>query len=487
MKNILIAEFKHETNTYAEGLTGLEAFQARNLLFGEEIISYFKGNKNEIAGFIDVLSGYNDVNIIPSVAANACPSGIVKTQVYTLVRDKIIETCTSNPKLDGILISFHGAMVLQNSDDCEGDLLEEIRAIVGPKIPIFISMDFHANVTQKMIKNATAMFPFDNYPHTDMYERGVEAAKKLYNTLIGTLTPVMHVKKLPILYPFIQTTKTPHQRFLQKALEYEEDPRVISVSVVSGFPYADIHEAGMSIIAQTNGEEELAESIVNALTDMIWNARHSLKMNLIDVPTAVEAAIGQKGSILLADVSDNPGNGNPGDATEILHELIKQNAQNCIYATIYDPETAAFAAQSGLGSIIHVVLGGKSSSVGGKPIIANAYVKSISDGVFPNKGIMSHGVVNHLGTTAVLVIGGIIVIVTSNRYQPWDPEVFRSNGIEPTEAEIIVLKSTMHYRAAFEPIVDRIIEVDAPNICPMNLKLLNPQNVRRPIYPLDEI
>ena len=487
MKNILIAEFKHETNTFIKGSTGLSDFQSRNLLFGNKIIDYFKGNKNEIGGFIDFLSKYDDVNIIPSVAANACPSGIVEDEVYKTVRDKIISTCIENPNLDGILISFHGSMVSESSHDCEGDLLQEIRNVVGFDLPIFISMDFHANITEKMITNTTAMFPFDFYPHTDMYERGIEAAKNLYQTLDGLLRPVMCVKKLPILYPFIETSKSPHRYFLDKAFEYEKDPRVISVSIVSGFSYADTYETGASIIAQTNGELELASTIADELYNMVYNKRFLLKKDVLSVKDAVSTALSKKGLTVLADVSDNPGNGAPGDGTVLLEELIKHKANDCLIATIHDPETVMQAIAAGVGSKILVQLGGKTTTSAGKPIIAEAYIKNISDGVFKNKGIMSYGVVNNLGPTVVLVIDGISIIVTQNRHQPWDPEIFRSNGIDPLEANIIVLKSTVHYRATYSTFAKRIIDVESPNICMQDFKKLKYENVRRPIYPLDEI
>lgn len=487
MKNVLIAEFKQETNTFIDGVTGLSDFNARNLLHGDGILSYFQNSKNEIGAFIDVLSQHSDIRILPSVAANAVPGPIVAHEVFTYVREHLIHDIKSAKNLDGILISFHGAMVVEGIEDPEGTLLEEIRTIIGGELPICISMDFHANITERMASNATLMFPFRYYPHTDMYESGLNAANALLEILDGKLTPVVRFRKLPILCPLLTTEEQPFKSFLDAATSFGQDKRVISASVSAGFPYADIYESGMSIIVQTNGDKLLADRIVSSLSEKIWNKRDELVLHVDTPHDAVTKALAEDGITVLADIIDNPGVGSPGDATEILHELLYQNAKNTIVATMYDPETVQQALAAGPGKTIPVSLGGKSNPRVGSPIIADAYVKSISDGIFSNKGTMSHGIVNHLGTTCVLVIEGISIIVASERYQPWDPEVFRANGIDPTEASIIVLKSSIHYRAAFGQFASSMIPVEAPNVWALDLRHLGTQNSRRPIIPLDEL
>lgn len=486
MKTVLIAEFKQETNTFIAGHTTVEDFKARNLLVGDEILPYFQGNKNEIGAFISVLSQRDDVKIIPSVAANALPGPTVKRNVYDYVQALLIEDIQKADTLDGILISFHGAMVVEGIEDPEGSLLEDIRYIVGDTMPICISMDFHANITEKMAEHATLMFPFRRYPHIDMYESGVLASQAMLDILDGKIQPAMRIKKLPILCPLMTSDEEPFISFLKAATAFEEEEDVISASISAGFPYADIYEGGMCVIAQTNGNPAKAEHIAETLANMVEEAKHQLKLTIVPPAEAVKAAKAQEGITVLADVVDNPGVGSPGDATEILHELIRQKAKNAIYATMYDPQVAEQAAKAGPGATIQVSLGGKSDPRVGPPVVAQAYVKSVSDGIFPNKDVMSHGVVNHLGTTAVLVIDGVTVIVASNRYQPWDPEVFRSNGIEPAEASIIVLKSSIHYRAAFGKFATDMIAVNAPNVWNLDLQELGIKNCRRPVYPLDK-
>ncbi|MEA4845667.1 MAG: M81 family metallopeptidase [Clostridiaceae bacterium] len=487
MKYVLIAEFKQETNTFIGGNTGLDDFKARNLLHGDEVLAYFKNSKNEIGAFIDTLSPRRDVHILPSVAANAIPGPIVAREVFEYVYEHLMYDIKNAQALDGILLSFHGAMVVEGIEDPEGILLEEIRTIVGDKLPICVSMDFHANITDKMASNSTLMFPFRRYPHTDMYESGLNAANSLLALLDGKLTPVMRFRKLPILCPLLTSDEQPFKSFLDAATAFEQEERIISASISAGFPYADIYESGMSILVQTNGDDVLADCTISSLFKTVWEKRNDLVLNIDTPRDAVAKALMETGIVVLADVTDNPGAGSPGDATELIHELLRQNAQNTIVATIYDPETVHQALKAGPGKTIHVSLGGKSDPRVGAPIIADAYVKSISDGIFSNKGAMSHGVVNRLGATAVLVIGGISIIVASERYQPWDPEIFRSNGIEPTEASIIVLKSSIHYRAAFGQFAARMIPVNAPNIWTLDLKLLGIHNSRRPVLPLDKV
>lgn len=213
---VLIAEFKHETNTFNKELTGFESYKKRHVKYGDEIISFFTGTKTEVGGFIDI-ARKEGITLIPSIAANACPGGKVKMEVFHHVKDNIVKTYMENQPIDAILLALHGAMVLEDYPDGEGELLEGLRKIVGNDIPIMISLDLHANITEKMRSNINGMFPFDHYPHIDMYERGCETAINLFSMLRNEIMPTISIKKLPILSPCMETGNPPHKEILDMA------------------------------------------------------------------------------------------------------------------------------------------------------------------------------------------------------------------------------------------------------------------------------
>jgi len=422
------------------------------------------------------------------IAANAWPGGVVTRDMFNLVKNLIINVIRNEKNIDGILLSLHGAMALEDSPDGEGDLLETIRTIIGNNIPIIASLDLHANITKKMIVHADSLFPFDNYPHTDMYERGFEAAVALSNLLRKKIKPVLRMKKLQFITPPIRTEESPFKDFLDLAHKWEKKSKVISVSIVAGFSYADIYESGVSVLAQTDNDIQLAQNIVESIAEDMIKRRSEFVHRTLSIKEAIKIGINaEKIPVVLAEVSDNPGGGSPGDGTELLRELINMKAQNVAYANICDPETVDVAIKSGVGSEVLVELGGKSAYNLGDPIETLGVVKTIADGKFRNKGPMSHGLMNNMGRTVVLGIEGIDIIVTERSFQPWDPQIFRRVGIEPTDKQILVVKSAAHYRAAFGEFASQMIDVDTPGLAPVNIKKLEFKNIRRPIYPLDDL
>jgi microcystin degradation protein MlrC len=489
MFNVLIGEFKLETNSFLKEPTTLQDYKNRNLVIGKDVIPHFENVRNEIGGFISYLKKQDDINIIPSIAANATPGGKATREVFEFVKGHIINAYKSSERVDGILLSLHGAMVTEDHQDGDGVLLEEIRKVTGPDIPIFITLDLHVNISEKMIKNANAFFLFDNYPHTDTYDRGLEAAEAMCRTLRGEIKPVMACKKIPVLSAGIPTVTPPMSYILARAHEHEKDPKVITASIAQGFYFADVEEMQMAVCAVTDNDIEYARYIADDLAGLVYKNHKEFGMKLVQVDDAVMRAMNApEGPVILADISDNPGGGAGGDGTFILQSLIRHNAVNAVVGTIYDPETVQQALKAGVGSVIHVRLGGKScDGLTGDPVETDAYVKSITDGVYYFKGPMAHGFRNEIGPTVVLVIGGIEVIVGSVRHQPWDLEIYRANGIEPTEKQIIVVKSSTHFRASYGPIAKDIIYVDLPGMTSKNPRQFKFKNLVRPVYPFDEI
>lgn len=489
MKNVVIAEFKHETNCFCPIPADEKAYRSRNYLFGDEILSWCDGVKNEIGGFRDIFRDKEGFRLIPAIAANAMPGGRVTRDIYETATRAILSTIRSTGRVDGVLLALHGAMVPEGGEDGEGPLLEAIRAEVGPEVPIIASLDLHANITELMQKNADAFFGYDYFPHTDMYETGVAAAQAMYDTLCGRIRPVMRFCKLPYLFPLIPTADPAMKEIMALEMEQRSRDKVLRVNLCHGFFHADIHELGAAVFAVTDGDAELAQSLADELGELVWNSRRALRRRLYTADEAIDRVLeAEEGPIVLADVADNPGAGGSCDTTHLLRRMLERGVRNAAIAVICDAETVQAAEKAGVGSTLRVALGGKTCpELCGEPIVADAYVKSISDGIYVNRDAMCRGVVNHLKKTAVLVIDGIEVIVVSNRVQPWDLEVFRSQGIMPQDKRVLVAKSTAHFRASYGTVAREILDVEAPALAPQDPRSLPYQHCRRPIYPLDDM
>ena len=489
MFNIILAQFKHETNTFSSKKTDFECFRSREYVEGEEILSYYAGTRSEMGGFLDVLAGEKDVHLVPSVAANAIPAGPVTADMWQRIRDMVLATIRETNRVDAVLLCLHGAMVTELSEDGEGDLLEEIRAAVGPQVPIMATLDLHANITQKMLTNCDVFCPYRGYPHADLYERGLEAAGILLRTLRGEIKPVMRWAKQPFLLAAVPTAMPVMNKHVKRAASFEQQPGVLSVSIGHGFFCADIEEAGLTTIAVTDNDPDRAQEIANALADGIWADRSLLQRRFYTPEEAIaQAEREQSWPVIFADVADNPGGGSTGDGTHLLRAMLNAGVKDAAVALICDPESVAAAARAGAGNTVHLWLGGKQCpEILGGPIECDAYVKLLHDGKYINDGPMGGGMPMDLQKSAVLVVDGIEVIVTCNVTQPYDVQIFRSHGIEPLRRKIIVVKSAVHFRAAFEPLAQKVYDIECPGLMPQNPKTMTYTHLRRPIYPLDEI
>jgi microcystin degradation protein MlrC len=484
---ILIAEFEHETNCFCPDKTGRRQFEECHLINARDVISFFQGTRTNLGGFITALEG-KEYEIIPVIAASATPGGVVTRDMFEFTKKEIIKSIKTSGIVDGILLDLHGAMVSENIPDGEGALLKAIREVVGTKVPVISTLDLHANVTNTMIENATAFFPYENYPHTDCFERGYEAGNCMAKIIRKEISPIMQFKQIPILAHTIETSEAPHIELFKKVTKWEENPEVINVAVLHGFPWSDIPDAQMSVIAITDDNIELANTIIEDMAKTIWEIRAKFKKKFISPEEAVKEAMeSTTGPVIIADAADNPGGGGSGDSTFILSALMRVKANNVGIAIIPDREAVQAAINAGVGSKITLNLGGKlgTKETSGGPVQVTARVKTIADGEFTNKGPMRKGILNKIGRTVVLDVNGIEIIVPENRMQPFDAEIFRRVGIEPSDKKIIVLKSVVHFKASFGPMAKKILAVNTPAYASMDFESLNFKHIQRPIYPLD--
>ncbi len=490
---VLIAQFMHETNTFSKLSTTLEDYRRQRLVEGDAIVPNFTGTRNELGGFIDAakLHGWTPVW---GIAANTIPSGPLTREAWEHISGRILDAARGSA-VDAVCLSLHGAMVSETEDDAEGALLEALRGVVGPDVPIVATLDLHANATERMARNANALVSYRTYPHVDGYERAMQAAQLVEDALRGRKYPRCLLVQPAMLKgaDHGRTTQPGIMRdLLARADAFEKQPGLNVISIQVGFTWSDIAWAGPSIaVSHEPGAEDAARAAARSLIDEMWLRRTEFSSSYRSITEAVEAArAGGDRPLVLAEGTDNPGGGGYNDAPNLLRALLDAGIANAAVGTIYDPGTVRQALQAGVGSRIEVELGGHTDPSLGAPVRATAQVMHLSDGNFRNDGPMNAGVQVALGPTAVLRLGGeggIDVVTTSIRMHTIDLQVFLSQGIDPLRKNVLVVKSSQHFRAAFEPIAREVMLVDAGGLCSTDASRFTYAKLRRPIWPLDPV
>ncbi len=472
MKRVLVAQFTHETNTFCPKKADFEAFRVFRWFEGEDLIEKQRGVATDLGGFVDEMSKYDDVKLIPAIGIGAMPCGTVLEEVFLFARERILGAIRENMPLDSVFIHLHGATVAEGHPDASGELCEAVRALIGKDVPFICSMDSHANVTQKMYENTDALVCYDCYPHTDIAETGASAARIMREVLNGTATPTMAYRRVPYLLPLFPTTESEISPIYDRMKEMRETEGVLEARLAHGFFPADVEEMGMAVMVTTNGDQALAEQLATELEQMVIERIPLLVREYPDLDEVLDRIEAEgKYPAVLADSSDNPGAGALGETTHILRRILERGITGAAVATILDPESVKKCEQAGVGNTVHLSLGGWSDPVlSGGPIEMDAYVKAITDGAYVFKGKMSHGLWGTHGKAAVIEVGGNVVIVTSLTRQPFDLEVFRSHGITPEDYKILVTKSSVHFRADYGKIAKVMYTLALPGVASPNPK-----------------
>ena len=491
MKRIFIAGFMHETNTFSKLPTTLDSYRARGLYYGDDVFQKLKGTRTEIAAFFDSCSKYNWEAVCP-IYANATPSGKVTKEAFESISQTILASLKREGQFDGILLALHGAMVCAHVDDGEGELLRLIREEVGYSIPIAVTLDLHANVTDQMAELSDIIVIYRTYPHIDQYEIAIEAAdlmKKVFDDGIKPKCFVRRGKMIDGADHGRTTLPGPMSNALDLAKSVSNEEGVLSVSVAAGFPWVDIYETGPSALIVAVENKLSYSSLVQPIIDEIFDTRAQTTIESLSVNEAIEIVKKSNSNgkpIVLSDFADNPGGGGYGDGTHLLKGLIEAKLKNVAFGTIYDPDAVKTCTDQGLGSLVVVSIGGKTDPVYGAPISVTGKVQAVTDGKFRLEGPMMAGTPIDMGSTVVLDIDGIEVILTSERFQVFDLMYFKHARIDVSKKDVVVVKSAHHFRAAFGPVSSEILVVDGGGgLTSRNYKELSYKKVRRPVYPLD--
>ncbi|MEM9043049.1 MAG: M81 family metallopeptidase [Pseudomonadota bacterium] len=471
MTRVAIAGFQHETNTFGLTKTSLHDFEIADswpeLLSGEAVVSGTNGINLPIAGFIEEGTA-RGLELLPILWCAAEPAAEVTDQAFNAISDRILEGLALLGPLDGVYLDLHGAMVIESYQDGEGELLRRIRDQMGDEIPIAITLDLHANLTEAIVERATTIAIFRTYPHLDMAATGARAVGQLMAAIVGE-QPVKELRRVPFLIPLHAqfTGDDPCRRLYRQA-------EAMDAELTMGFPASDIEDTGPTILAFGKTAED-ASAVADEMLGMVCEAELDFVTPLLLPDQAVIEAqrLPPGRPVVIGDVQDNPGAGATSDTTGLLHALVRNAKRPAILGLMADAEMAAKAHRVGVGSVISGPLGAKSDDSDPGPYSGRFLVEALADGRVDYTGEMYGGGTAQLGPSAALrlldVPGDLRVAVTSMRSQCLDLALFRAVGLEPQNAQIICVKSTVHFRADFDPIASRTLYAAAPgvNLCEM--------------------
>ena len=500
---VAIGGLFHETNTYATALTGPTALDDLVVYRKEDMLN-LKGTA--MGGPIEECLE-NGWEIVPTVFRHVNTTfGMVTDEAFASVKEEIISILADEEPIDIFYLMIHGAGVVLNTPDLEGELAKSIREVIGPNAKIVSSTDLHGKVTDLIAKEYDFYTTCKEYAHVDLNPCAKDALRRGVQMLLGEIIPVFRYKKIPILLP--PTTTMLEGAFgaqiKEKCLQYELNDEILNCSVMHGFPYQDTEFCGMYVLVTTNNNTELAESVSEELAQWIWNNREqSLKLppSVKDTVAEVFKLLDKRGSyeslspeqksdhkpMIIADIGDNPGGGCTGDTTHLLRELMGQKACKIAFFNIRDEGTVNQAIASGVGTMIDVQLGAKlDKGRGGEPIVCKAYVKSISDGIETIRGPMARGITFNLGPSVRLVIGKIDVIVQKGLAQALDDVTGRAHGVIIEEYDIVCVKSSAHFRAFYKEVSDDLFMADSPGLTTADVCVFEHKHLLHPVFPLDD-
>ncbi|MFD0979080.1 M81 family metallopeptidase [Tropicimonas aquimaris] len=482
---IAIVGFQHETNSFSPGVTTAEAFETPfgwpRLSRGEELLERLPGTAVPSAGALAELKAAGGTPV-PIFWAIALPSAPVDHAAFEGYRNEILDGLRAALPLDGVFLELHGAMATTEEEDAEGAIIAAVRDLVGSDLPIVVSLDLHTNLTQRMVSGADFLDAYRTYPHVDMSETGARAMRRMISFVNGASRPAAAFREVPFLLPLTAqaTGAEPVCRLYRAAQEAGGDGRDVTLTL--GFPLADIASAGPAIAAYAP-DAATAEALAEAQLALWTAAETEFAAPILPPAEAIAAARAVPpgpGPVVLADVQDNPGGGGTNDTTGLLQAMVDAGLDGALLVHIADAEAVAAAQVAGPGAVVDVPLGGKSDPETGAPVPGPWRVCRLGDGRFTGQGPMYSGNAIDMGPVALLERNGVQVIVAAGRMQASEPALIRHLGIEPAELPFLAVKSSVHFRGAYQEMARGILHVDAPGRVTMDLTRLPYRRALRP-------
>jgi microcystin degradation protein MlrC len=497
-RRYVIALIKHETNTFSPVATPLSSFGHGNgPAFGAAARAQFENTNTPMAAYLDI-ARREGAEIVTPVAAESWPSNKASRATFEALLAPLEDAVRAG--CDAVMLDLHGAMVIEDCDDAEGEIVKRIRRI-APHLPIAVTLDYHTNLSGDLVDNATVITGYKTYPHVDMHEAGMQAGGILAGSLDGRIEPVMAWGWKPLLASVMRHAPEdgPSGDILAYARRMEADGSVLAATLLPSFPHADTRYTGLSAIVvgdARRGGREHARRVCDHMVNMAWERRAEYAFHAPPLRESVAIAkafgLASPGApVLLIDHCDNCGSGGAQDVMSVVAEILEQQLDDVAIAPIRDAQGVASMIDAGVGQKVRLELGGRTDmpSIGlaGKPLAVEGRVLAITDGEFVVTGPMYTGMRMHLGRTAVLDTGRVQIVVTERPHEPFDLGVFTHAGIDPRQKRYILLKSRIHYRAGFKGIASRIVECAGEGVTNADLSAYPYRKLTRPIYPLDSM
>jgi len=486
---LAILGFSHETNTFSRVPADYAQFQKTGILRGDEIARQHRQSQSTLAGYLEA-GERPGVEVVPLYFAHTNPMGVITRDAFERIVGEMLHLLEANGPWDGVLLAQHGAAVSEEFPDADGEAVARVRALVGPKVPIGLTLDLHANLTAKMVGNATATVLYRTNPHLDARPRALECADIIVRAIRGEVRPVQALETPPLVINILKqfTGEEPMLGVMRDVDAALARPGMLSASMAEGYPYADVPEMGMAFLAVHDGDEAAAREAASWLARRAWERRAQF---VGDAPSPAEAlraaAAAPKGPVVLMDVGDNIGGGSPGDSTILLAEAKRLGVRSYLQ-TLHDPEAVAACVAAGVGADLTLRVGGKTDDMHGSPVEVAGHVRLISDGKFEDTR-PTHGGARYFdgGTTVVLeTTDGHTLVLTARLIGNTSIEQMYSLGIRPETKQLVVAKGVISPRPAYAPIAAQIVLVNTPGVTTADLSTFTYRQRRRPLYPFEE-
>lgn len=484
----------HETNTFNPRKTTVADFEegigAAGILRGDAVLKAAENGNSAISGYLEGAAKL-DLELYPTLSAGPQTIGIVTAEAFNTLVNEMVQRLKGGPKLDGILLSLHGTMVAEGYPHADAEVVKRVRQAFGKDMPIVVTHDFHANVSEEIVALSNALITYKETPHLDAKECGLKAASIVAGMARGTLRPTQAIAKPPMLLNIIfhNTFHGPIKPVVDESKRLERNPKILAASVPGGYQWSDIPAMGPSAVVVTDNDPALAQREANRLADMLYALRGKFKLDLPTPAQAVRAAMKEtKFPVTLMDTGDNIGGGSAGDSTFILQELVEQKAEGWVVA-LADGDAADAAFRAGVGGAFDMTVGGKTDTMHGTPVRIRGRVKGLNDGQFVEPEVR-HGGVRYwdMGPTAVIEVEGStrdlpnILLLTRKRIIPFSIHQLTSCGVYPERQRILVAKGTVAPRAAYEPVSAKIVEVDSGGATAVNPARFTYHNIRPNLF-----
>ncbi|WP_434080504.1 M81 family metallopeptidase [Sanguibacter sp. Z1732] len=481
--------FSHEANTFSSVPADLSQWERAGILEGDQILAQYRDADATISGFLELGRIDPAITVVPLVFTKITPMGTITAEAYDHLVGRMLEALKSQGPWDAVLLAQHGAAVSEEYADADGEFVRRVRELVGPSVRIGVTLDMHANLSELLVQNADVATVYQTNPHIDARPRALEAGQLIAQAVRGQIDPVMALEMPPLAINILRqgTDDSPMRELLAHSRTEMQRSGVLSVSVVEGYPYADVAEMGMSFLAVTDGDHVLARDVATSMARAAWNQRESYDAGAISIEDALlRAQQAVEAPIVLLDTGDNVGAGSPADSTHLLAQAQRMGIEG-VFCSLCDPEAVQECRDAGVGETVDLLVGGKTDGLHGSPVRVRGRVRLLTDGRWEDTG-QTHGGFRFFNTGPGALLAaedGHDILLTSRPLGNVSLQQLRAVGLEPTRQPIIIAKGVNSPRAAFEPIAAEMIYVGTPGVTSADLSTFRYRH-RRPMSPFDE-